>query len=107
MSYYTIDELDGEWVFLGVACANGGDARMSEFCNSVIGNTSREFLNAFAYDVADCVRRRGRVERLVVGSERSGLRLHPHNLEEMDGRVGRTSIRLREIDRGFELTFRG
>jgi hypothetical protein len=105
VSYYTIDEVDGEPVILGVACAHENDARMGEFCRSIMGNTSREFTNAFAYAVAGCVEQHGRVQSLIIGQESSGLRRHPHNLESMDGRVHATSLRLREIDGGFELVF--
>jgi hypothetical protein len=107
MSYHTIDELNGEPVLFGVACEDGGDARMNRFCASVVGNTSREFMNAFAYDVTDCIRRHGRVEQLVTSNDSSGLRYHPRRLERMDGRVGSTSMRLRRVDRGYSLTFEG
>jgi hypothetical protein len=107
MSYHTIAELDGEPVLFGVACQDNGDVRMTEFCASVMGNTSREFMNAFAYDVTDCVRRHGRVQQLVTSNESSGLRYHPRRLEEMNGRVGSTLMRLRRVERGFSLTFEG
>ncbi len=107
MSYHTIDELDGEWVFLGVACESGGDARMAEFCHSVMGNTSREFVNAFAYDVTDCAREYGRVRHLAFGdAHASGLRRNQgRSIQSMDGRIGATLLLLRERDAGFELTF--
>ncbi len=107
MSYHTIDELDGQWVFLGVACDHGNDTRMDELCDSVMGNTSREFMNAFAYDVADCVREHGHIRRLVRGAAHTSglLRDRGRSLQSMDGQIGSTSLRLRKREAGFELTF--
>jgi hypothetical protein len=107
MSYYTIDELDGEPVFLAAACNARNDARMEEFCGAVIGHTSREFMNAFAYDVTDCVRAHGRIRHFAVGdAHTSGLRRdRGRSLQSMDGQIGATRLSLRERDAGFELTF--
>lgn len=107
MSYHTIDELDGEWVFLGVACDYGDDARMNQLCNSVMGNTSREFMNAFAYDVLDCVRAHGRVRHLAIDAPHlSGFRRNGgRGIQRMDGQIGPTLLILREHGSGFEVTF--
>lgn len=107
MSYYSIDELDGEPVFLAVACNAGNDARMDEVCGAVVGNTSREFMDAFAYSVLDCVRAHGRVRHLAVGDDHmSGLRRNRgRSFESLDGQIGATSLVLRKRDAGFDLTF--
>lgn len=107
MSYYTVDSINGEPVFLGFACDAGDDDRMDQFCDAVVGNTSREFMNGFAYAVLDCVRARGRVTHLVTGDEyTSGLRYNRgRSLKRMDGRIGDTVLVLRERDAGFQLTF--
>lgn len=103
VEYYSINNPD---VIFGVACTHNDDPRLKTFCARLIGNTSMEFMNAYAYDVNACVERHGRVLRLDTSEESSGLRLHPQSLELMEGRLGLTHLYLRRTDRGFALTLR-
>lgn len=99
--YFTADDPEMDH---GVACSHDGP-RMRTLCNSIIGHTSREFMNVFAYSVLECVERHGHVDSLQTGSE-PGTRDHLHNLESMTGHVGDVEIRVNEIERGFQLTFK-
>jgi len=102
VAYFSANEPDA---IFSVACRHDGDARGAAFCNAILGHTSMEFLDIFAFDVASCVERHGRVLSLQLGDERTSLAMHPRNLERMNGRISGTEVALAAIDRGFEVRF--
>ncbi len=89
-----------------VECEYGDDPQLGNLCQTILAHSSWEFVDQFAYDVADCVAAHGHVTRLTtVDDHPTGLNDHPHNLESMDGRLGRTDVTIRSREDGFILTF--
>lgn len=102
----TYESYDRPDAIFAVRCDSGADTSLRDFCVTTIQNTSHEFLDAFAYDVAGCVADHGSVRLLSLGHESTGLRQHPRNLELMEGRIASTDVILRATERGFALTLR-
>jgi hypothetical protein len=104
VSYYGVTEPD---TIFAVECVHGGEPSLAGFCQTIVENTSHEFMNIFAHDVISCVRTNGRVLTIRTTSEHSGLRYHPRAVDRMYGRLGFASIELRRREAGgFTLTLR-
>jgi hypothetical protein len=103
VAYYSFNSPDA--VF-SVRCDHGGDPELADLCETILNHSSHEFLNAFAYDVVECVRSHGSILSLRDSKRDSGLLHYPRSLIAMSGRVRGRNISLRaRPDGGFELSF--
>lgn len=80
-----------------ITCQHNGDARWRQVCPTLLENTSHEFSGVFAQQVKGCLIAHGRIDRVEVGDEKEPLAGSPPRLVEVDGRLGRTVLRMREL----------
>ena len=103
VEYFPIHDPD---TIMGVGCRHDDDPVLQRFCDAILGNTSFEFFNAFAYDVVECTQAHGQIERIETDQAPSGLLRHPYSLRRMSGRISGANLELQSREAGgFALTF--